>query len=242
MIVGALAWTATAPVAGPLVGLDMGPVEIAAGLPLATFAALLPDVDHPDSLASRGWLPMRGKFGIVGKILAFLISVPPRVIGFLARSVMGHRGGTHSLLFCVLWSFGFLPLYGLMAAGIAYLLGTLLASTPLAFDPTWLWEWEKANAGAVFTFVVLAVAIGYLSHLVVDSFNTVPVPWLWPFTKRRFFFLPKGLRIRVESPAEWLFRMLVTLAFFAAVWIFIVAPAATIISEHVSTPAVTQSQ
>lgn len=224
MVAGALAWTAAAPIAGPVLGVEMGVTELLIGLPLATFAALLPDIDHPDALLTRGWIPGTKYLGFLGKPIGFLVSIPPRVIGMAARSVMGHRGGTHSLLFAALWTFGFLPLYGLFIAGLAWVLGTALASTPLAFDPTWLFEWEKAHLGVIYAFVALAVGLGYLSHLATDSLNTVPVPWLWPFTKRRFFFLPPGLRIRVESLAEWLFRVLITLALIAALWLAVGAP------------------
>lgn len=41
---------------------------------------------------------------------------------------------------------------------------------------------------AVYPSIATAVIVGYLSHLILDSFTVARIPWLWPMQKR--FGLP----------------------------------------------------
>lgn len=224
MVFGALFWAGGAGVVAEAAGMDLSPTEMAVGLGVASVASLLPDIDHPDSLLTRGWIPGAGIFGPLGRLLGKLLSIPPRIIGLLARSVMGHRGGTHSIAFMVLWTVGALPLYALGIALGAYILSVVMSVTPWGFSPDTVNHWLLDNVPELMPFVMLAVGIGYFSHLFADSLNTAPVPWLWPFSKHRFFFLPPGLRIKVESPAEWLLSRMLILVLIGVSFITIVKP------------------
>jgi len=223
MVFGALAWTTAAIPLSVAVGVDLSPVEVAIGLPIATVAALLPDIDHPDALLTRGWIPGTKYFGKLGRLLGIFISIPPRIIGHLARGVMGHRGGTHSIVFGLLWTFAALPLYALLIAALAWLISLVLSVTPLAFDPGAVWAWEQAHLPSIMPLVMLGVFLGYFSHLASDGLNTVPIgPIFWPFSKKRPFLWPKGLRIRVDSPVEHLLRsLLMIVTIVLVVWVIV---------------------
>lgn len=207
---GALFWAGGAPVVAPIAGMEATPAAIIAGFGIAAVASVLPDIDHPNALITKGYIPGSGALGPLAKLLGLFISVPPRIVGMLARSVMGHRGGTHSILFMALWTLGALPIYALFAAGLVLAASGVLSWTPLGFETQVVWDWGRENVPSAMPLVMSAVFLGYLSHLFSDSLNQAPVPWLWP-AKRRFFFLPKPLRIQVGGSTEWLIRMLVVL-------------------------------
>lgn len=236
MVFGALAWTAAAVPVATAVGVDLSPVEVAVGLPLACVAALLPDIDHPDALLTRGWIPGTKYFGKLGRPLGIFISIPPRIIGHLARGVMGHRGGTHSIVFGLMWTFAALPLYALLIAALAWIISVIFSVTPLAFDPGAVWAWEQAHMPSIMPLVMIAVFLGYFSHLASDGLNTVPIgPIFWPFSKKRPFLWPKGLRIRVDSPVEHLLRSLLTIITVVLVIWVIIPPLYQQIRDGVST-------
>lgn len=225
MAFGALFWVAGAGAVAEVAHVDLGPTELVGGLAIATVAGLLPDIDHPDALLTRGWVPGRKLLGPLGKPVGWLFALPPRIVGKLARTTMGHRGGTHSFAFAALWTFGALPLYGLMAGLIAWVLSAILTMVGAGFDPAVVWSWEREHLPAALPCVMIAVGLGYLSHLFADSLNTVPAgPLFWPFSKRRPMWMPKGLRIRVDSPAEALVRSLVILAVIAIGLVTIALP------------------
>jgi hypothetical protein len=69
-----------------------------------------------------------------------------------------------------------------------------------------------AHLPVIYPYAVAATALGYLSHLVLDSL-TAPIPWGWPFAHRRLALAPAALRIRIGSPIEtWLLRPAITIA------------------------------
>lgn len=225
MAFGALFWVAGAGAVAEVAQVELGPTELVGGLAIATVAGLLPDIDHPDALLTRGWVPGRKLLGPIGKPIGWLFALPPRVVGVIARSAMGHRGGTHSFVFAGLWTFGALPLYGLMAGVIAWILSALLSVVGFGFDPATVWNWEREHLPAALPCVMIAVGLGYLSHLFADSLNTVPAgPLFWPFSKKRPMWMPKPLRIRVDSPAEALVRSLVILSVVAVGLLTIAVP------------------
>ncbi|OAT83712.1 metal-dependent hydrolase [Desulfotomaculum copahuensis] len=104
---------------------DIKTAAMTAGV--AGLAALLPDLDSPQSKVGR--------------------MVP--VISWAIKKAVGHRGPLHSLAGAVVA--GLLAFAGLKMSGLHYGLA-----------------------------VPLAAAAGYVSHLVMDSFNPQGVPWLWP--------------------------------------------------------------
>lgn len=120
--------------AGVAVAHATGASMLAAGI-VASFAALLPDLDHPHS--------------VVGRLL-------PR---WWHRLTPGHRGPTHSLVWCA----------GL--AGLAYVANSAVSGEP---------------AGLLLALAVLA---GALSHVLADGLTVAGVPLWWPFRRRRSVFL-----------------------------------------------------
>jgi inner membrane protein len=111
-----------------------GASMLAGGI-VAGMAALLPDLDHPHSA--------------VGRLL-------PR---WWHRLTPGHRGPTHSLVWCL----------GLGA--LAYAANSLVDGEP---------------AGLLLALATLA---GSLSHVLADGLTVAGVPLWWPFRRRRSVFL-----------------------------------------------------
>lgn len=221
----ALTTVAAAPIVGQAVGQPFTPETLLIAVAVGSIAGMLPDIDHPGALLSGGKIfpnarsipkPIRPLMMAFG----FFLSMPPRFLGYFVRGVFGHRGGTHSLVFLLLWALLAAPIYAGFVFGLAWLASAILAPTPLAFNPGGTWDFFMANADVIMPVAIIAIALGYFSHLLSDSFNTVPVPWLWPFVDKRFFLLyPPFLRITVGTSSEWAFRMitLVLLAYFLIV-------------------------
>lgn len=188
---GALAFvTAATVVPTPVMEVVQGPVEISAlelvlGALITSGAALLPDIDHPNSTIAQS-------LGPVSNALAKGVSV---VSG-------GHRKGTHGLLFILLagwatWAgvhhlgryftlsmifvmlaFGVRALHltpkgdSLRAYGMCVLLaggGTVLMDRWLPDAPYWL---------------PFAIGLGTLIHIVGDCLTDRGCPLLWPLQPR----------------------------------------------------------
>jgi inner membrane protein len=111
-----------------------GASMLAGGI-VAGMAALLPDLDHPHSA--------------VGRLL-------PR---WWHRLTPGHRGPTHSLVWCL----------GL--AAVAYLANSAVDGEPAAL------------------LLAMATLAGSLSHVLADGLTVAGVPLWWPFRRRRSVFL-----------------------------------------------------
>jgi membrane-bound metal-dependent hydrolase YbcI (DUF457 family) len=205
---GALFTAAAAPATSNALGLGLTAGQLAIGVGIGIIAGVLPDIDHPDSLITKGILPGRRAFGGISKILGWVLSLPPRIIGVGARATMNHRGGTHSITFALAWTLLAAPIYALMACVIVFILAFILQALGAIFPlhagvnagafASYVWR----NFGHIAPLVMICVFWGYLAHLVQDSMTKVPVPWLWPFSKRRFFLLPKSMRITTGSDFE----------------------------------------
>jgi inner membrane protein len=120
--------------AGVAVAHTIGDSILAGGI-VGGLAGLLPDLDHPHSA--------------VGRLL-------PR---WWHRLTPGHRGPTHSLVWC------------LVLALAAHLAGAALSGEPLG------------------PLLALAVLAGSLSHVLGDGLTVAGVPLWWPFRRRRTVFL-----------------------------------------------------
>ncbi len=57
-------------------------------------------------------------------------------------------------------------------------------------------------------------ALGYLSHLIIDGFNTT-VGYFFPFNRRRVTFWPRKLWTRVGGPIDQVFFFLAMMSLFA---------------------------
>lgn len=220
---GALFATALVPPTAHLAGIDIGPVEVAVAAGIGTIAGLLPDIDHPDAMLTKGKVPYMEKlFGRKGRafmrILLLWLSIPPRIIGVPARAMGNHRGPTHSILFMLLWTLLAAPLYAIQLAICVWLFsipwnilaGILPVIDPISFSA--FTQWLISVMPVVVPLVMLSVFWAYFSHLFTDSLTNVPIPWLYPLKKKgkngkkgdyiRFFFLPKPLRVTTDSFTE----------------------------------------
>ena len=192
---------------------------LAAAVGWGAIAGDLPDIDHPRARVSR-----RGvAFGVAGGVLG----LPVRVIGVFVRGVrVRHRGPTHSLAFMALWAAIAAPLYlacgGAVLVAVAWVLAKLAAvsRTTAQLDARSALHYLLARLPLVYPYAVAATALGYLSHLVLDSL-TGAIPWGWPWTDRRIALAPAALRIRTGSAVET--RLVRPAILIAAIVVFVEA-------------------
>lgn len=191
--------------------------------------ALLPDIDHSGSWISRRFVLLAvlyrimlsnpltwllaascgekwkstqisqratGKFRWVDNCAARLVLGPkfPRRIAHkmslghdLISQMIGHRRITHSLLGLFLSSL--LLLVGI--AGIVALVGHY-------FDQPVTWSNPLV---ARIRLIGLGYFAGHASHIILDMMTPAGVPLLLPLSPRRFWLLPKGLRVSSKSTA-----------------------------------------
>jgi membrane-bound metal-dependent hydrolase YbcI (DUF457 family) len=233
-------FTATGlPVASHLLGLDFSTTEVVVGVAIGSVAGVLPDIDHPDSLLTHGIIPGTRYFGPIGKALGWFLSLPPRLMGLGVRQVVNHRGGTHSLLFGLGWALLAAPIYVLLFAAAAFVLGAILGPLVALIGIS-----GTSVSGALGTashiarngilghlvLISFSVFLGYFAHLFSDSLTKVPVPWPWPFkigpNEGRWFLAPAGFRVKTGSTFEThVIKPLVYLAAFGALLALTVLPA-----------------
>jgi membrane-bound metal-dependent hydrolase YbcI (DUF457 family) len=160
----------------------VGLAEVVIGGSVMIGAALLPDIDHPNSTASKTFGPVTGVFcWIVGKLTG------------------GHRRGTHSL-------FGVAVLGALSEVGISYRhgLATALVIVPMILALASLVRLFKipgylddlAPVPVVLGIVLMtavplwyvpyALAAGCLVHIAGDLITKVKIPIFWPFGRSAF--------------------------------------------------------
>ncbi|MEV4320571.1 metal-dependent hydrolase [Actinocrispum sp. NPDC049592] len=195
---GLLVWSAvTALLPGHAIG-ELSPRAWVVGAVLATGAALLPDLDHPQSTVSR-------TFGSISQGFSSGINAVSHGIYRLTRTRRdsnrdgGHRGLTHTLFFALLaallttvvvqqsqkWA---LPALMFVFAGLAIrgilhkmdgkndaLFITLLSIGLTALCLVWT-EQTSANAAAC----GVAVGIGCIAHYLGDAITEQGCPILWP--------------------------------------------------------------
>ena len=142
----------------------------------ATFAALIPDIDHHNSKITNANFLTKGISWFVRKVLlpveAFLLNFISRFfkkggIPF-SEATSSHRGPlTHSILGVFLLSLVFLPVYFFVSEQL-------------------------------FTFIV----IGMLSHVFIDMFNPEGVPIAYPLSSRKISLLPNKLAVTTGTKRE----------------------------------------
>jgi membrane-bound metal-dependent hydrolase YbcI (DUF457 family) len=164
------------------------PVVLLGGV-TCVLAALLPDIDEPESLivnspgavqrrmgrgktASRQ--AARGLAGVALLILRRLLRMLSAVIRFFAG---GHRAATHWLITAAL-----------LTVALWY------AGTALGYS--WLWLWFAA---------------GYSSHLFLDMLTPAGLQVLRPFSRKSMHLLPGPLRIRTGGIVDSAVRGLLLL-------------------------------
>jgi len=94
------------------------------------------------------------------------------------------------------------------------LVGLLFVAMPLIF---------MLETGVMFVGADIAVSaqtgfvLGWFSHMVIDTFNSAGIPWLWPLTTKRFNFM----KIKAGTEREVTFLAVSTVVFLAAYVIII---------------------
>lgn len=143
------------------------------GMAVAVLAALLPDIDEPESLISNSPNALRAKLGRGRSaadratrqgagVLLRAANILTRALAMLVRLLAGgHRAATHVL-----------PVAAALSAGV-YFLGEYLGLPSL-----WMW-----------------FAAGYLSHLLLDMMTPAGLALFWPLSKRNWHLLPSVLRM-----------------------------------------------
>ncbi len=194
-------------------------------------AALLPDLDHPSSLATKrfsaaSWLASR----LVRPLSAFAYSVTrsDRDVG-----TGRHRGLTHTILGAVM--LGAAVNLASVAVGTPVLVGTLFVCLALAIKglddlvpgppslivaagltvavERYLPGGTTGTAG----WLGFAVTLGMLVHMVGDALTESGAPLLWPVRIKERRWYPVGnlrpLRFRTGGPAEvWVVAPALTVA------------------------------
>lgn len=149
-------------VGGLLAGLAVSGVSPAplVTVVFATLAGPLPDVDHPDSMYGR-FVPLPGVVVSGGRLNPWFPGLgQPR--GRVGRRFGGRR---------ILWHRG--PTHSLVAAAV-FAGVSWLAMLALGKD--------------VALSAAIGAAAGYVSHLVLDLFNTTPLMLWWPLSRQGVIF------------------------------------------------------
>lgn len=190
-----------------LLHLPVAQTALLAGL--AAGAAVLPDMDHPDS--SLAW-----SFGFLTRALAWCTG---KVCG-------GHRHGSHTVIAAaVVTGLAWLAVNFRhdMAGriGLGVLLALILAGAMTALRLAGHWRDIVAIAGAAamivtgtgLGLVAIAAGTGYLTHLAGDMLTDSGVPVLLPFTCHRFRWWGEPLAFTTGTLPE---RMIVDPLLIAA--------------------------
>lgn len=182
---GALGWLLIAPAAASVVAAPAEGKALAAGAIVAAGAALLPDLDHPDSTVAHTLGPVTGALS--------------RGVHLVAG---GHRQATHSLLFALLAGLvtHFVAMWSDVAALLIFWAMAALALKALHLTPPKMSSGKKALFIAALATLLAwlvnqympgdwwwlgwAVGLGSFLHLVGDGCTPGGVPLLWPWRKR----------------------------------------------------------
>lgn len=160
------------------------------GTAVSIVAALLPDIDEPESLISNAPNAVRKQLGrgrkgvdrstrrsagALLRVLQVLFTGLAWLVRFFAG---GHRGATHMLL---------------IAAGLSA--GMFFLGSAIGFPSLWLW-----------------FAVGYASHLLLDMLTPSGLELLWPVIRRPLRLLPRPLCITTGTAGDTVLRLLLLAA------------------------------
>ncbi|MBE0645470.1 MAG: metal-dependent hydrolase [Bacteroidetes bacterium] len=150
------------------------------GTVVACIAALLPDIDEPQSLISNSPNALRKKLGKGRKpaeraarqsagLVLRAANVLTRGLAWLVRIIAGgHRAATHVLLIAAVLTAG------------AWFLGRAIG-----FPSLWMW-----------------FAAGYMSHLVLDMMTPSGLALFWPLSQSDWHLLPSFMRVQTGGGAD----------------------------------------
>ncbi len=195
---GLAAWAAVTALADEHAIGQLSPKTWVVGATLATGAALLPDIDHPDSTVAR-------TFGGISRGVSAAMS---GLSGFLYRLTRTahdsdrqgtHRGFTHTLVFAILaglsttavvqagdgtalaigmFAFAGLTVRGLMNTWSPRSDALLITVVSLVLTfVCWAWAGDQPHDAAAFG---VAVMLGCVAHFVGDAVTEQGCPMLWP--------------------------------------------------------------
>jgi membrane-bound metal-dependent hydrolase YbcI (DUF457 family) len=185
---GMAAFAAAAPAAAAATGwFALTPATWAVGSLMCAGAALAPDLDHPGSSSASNAL----------KPVTTMLSTVVAAVSF------GHRKGTHSLLGIAAATLGMLLLtnaaspwgpllvsFFLAAFAVKALrVARLLPAGPVRRVSAWALSAAAAAtvsavSGGDFAYLLFAVGLGTLVHVVGDCITIGGVPWFWPLSQR----------------------------------------------------------
>lgn len=183
-ISGVLGWLVVAPILAAKGIMPADVAVIATGAVVTSGAALLPDLDHPQSTIAR-------TFGPVSQAVSHGVNI---VAG-------GHRKMTHSIFFTILATLGTwaaVHFLGNIAAYVIIFFMAGLAARGLHLAPKhgaagWLVTTAVAAATTAvsafwgphnYEWLFAAMALGVLMHLLGDSLTPGGIPLFWPAQSR----------------------------------------------------------
>jgi membrane-bound metal-dependent hydrolase YbcI (DUF457 family) len=218
-------------------------------------AALLPDLDHPSSMATK-------RFSVASWLASRLVRPLSALVYNVTRSDRDtgtgtHRGLTHTVLGAAL--VGTAVNLASVEVGTPVLVGTLFVCLALAIKglddlvpgpPSLIIaagltvaveRYLSGGTAGTAGWLGVAVTIGMLVHMVGDALTESGAPLLWPVRIKQRRWYPVGnlrpLRFRTGGPAElWLVAPALTLAVF--VLAMSVVPGVDVVVGEVITAAV----
>lgn len=221
---GLAAWAAVTALANEHTIGQLSPKTWVVGATLATGAALLPDIDHPESTVARTFGGMsRGFSAAMSGLSGFLYRLTRTSHDSDRQGT--HRGFTHTLVFAVLaglittaivqssdgsglgvlmFVFAGLTVRGLMNTWSPSSDALLIAVVSLALTLVcWAWAGDQPHDAAAFG---VAVMIGCLAHCVGDAITEQGCPVLWPLPLGGMTWYPvappKPLRMNTGGRVE----------------------------------------
>ncbi len=160
------------------------------GALVSAVAALLPDIDEPESLISNSPNAIRKQLGrgrqpaaraarrSVGPLLR-IANIITRALAMIVRLLAGgHRAATHVLF---------------IAAALT--VGASFLGNAIGFPSLWMW-----------------FAAGYLSHLLLDMMTPSGLALFWPLSRADWHLLPRFMQVRTGGGGDGAVGMFLLLA------------------------------
>jgi membrane-bound metal-dependent hydrolase YbcI (DUF457 family) len=230
---GALVGLAVAGYAPQLAGIEPSAGTVVTFAAVCAGAALLPDLDHPRSIATR-------RFAVASWLAGHLVRPLSGLLYDLTRGRRDtgkgtHRGITHTALGALALGLGINA--ASMAWGAPVLIGTLFVCLALAIKGLDAWvpgppslviaagltygveQFVPGGTAGTAGWLGTAVTLGMIAHSVGDAVTESGAPLLWPLPIRQRRWYPVGsprpLRMRTGGAVEaWVVAPALTVATF----------------------------